>query len=266
MLLRIFNYLKKNKNIITQFVKRETISRYKGSYLGFMWTILTPLFMLLVYTFVFSEIFKAKWGTGSSNKLEFAVIIFCGLTTFNLFGEVLSRSPFLILSNSNYVKKVVFPLEVFSIVSVGTALVTATINFSLVIIFAGFIFKTLHWTILLLPIMILPLLVFTLGISWLFSSLGVFLRDIGQIITIVVQALSLLSPIFYSVEVIPSQFKWFYNLNPLTYYIENIRGIMLWGKLPSLGEFATEIIISLVVCIIGLVIFRKTKHAFADVL
>jgi lipopolysaccharide transport system permease protein len=220
----------------------------------------------MVYTFVFSEIFQAKWGGGSTNKLEFAVVIFCGLTTYNLFGEVISRAPSLVLSNPNYVKKVVFPLELFSIISVGSTLVTASINFGLVMIFAILFLKSLSWTVLLLPLLIVPLLLLSLGMSWILSSLGIFLRDIGQIIGIVVQALSLLSPIFYSVSVIPEKFRWFYNLNPLTYYIENVRSVLLWGEIPQINGYIVQLIIAVIVCLLGLLFFRKTKSGFADVL
>lgn len=266
MISKAINYFLRNKGLVGQFVKRETISRYKGSYLGFMWTILTPLMMLVVYTFVYSEVFKSRWNEGSSNKLEFAVIIFCGITTYTLFSEVVSRAPFLILSNTNYVKKVIFPLELFPIISVGSALVNAGVNFSLIIIYSIFVTGTISWTVLMLPIIIIPLLLFSLGLSWLLSALGVFLRDIGQMIGIIIQALMLLSPIFYSLDVIPQDFRWFYYLNPITYFVGDIRGIMIWGELPDFNVFSAELLVSLVICITGFIFFRKTKHGFADVL
>ncbi|TKJ86649.1 sugar ABC transporter permease [Paenibacillus sp. CFBP13512] len=266
MISKAKNYFKRNRNIVVQFVKRETASRYKGSYLGFLWSVLTPLLMLIVYTFVFGEIFQAKWHAESTNKLEYAVIIFAGLTTYNLFSEVVGRSPFLILSNTNYVKKVVFPLEVFPVIAVGSALVNAAINFVLIAIFTVIVNHTLHWTVILLPIVILPLLFFTLGVSWLLSALGVFLRDIGQVIAIVIQALMLLSPILYSVDTIPLKFRWFYYLNPITYFVGDIRNVMIWGKVPILSIFVLELLVSIIICVVGLFFFRKTKHGFADVM
>lgn len=266
MVLRGIKYLKRNKNIILQFVKRETISRYKGSQLGFAWSVITPLLMLTVYTFVFGEIFQAKWKTESTSTIEFAIIIFCGLTTYNLFSEVISRSPQLIVSNTNYVKKVVFPLETFPIIALGSALVNAIINYLLVILFQLFLGGGISWTILLLPLVILPTILLTLGLAWFLSSIGVFLRDIGQIIGIAVQALMLLSPILYSIDVIPDNFKWFYYINPITYFVEDIRNVIVWGRIPDPVTFLIELIICSLVSILGLIWFRKTKQGFADVL
>ncbi|MBW7475067.1 ABC transporter permease [Paenibacillus oenotherae] len=259
-------YLRRNRSILFQFIKRETVSRYKGSYLGFLWTFLTPMFMLMVYTFVFSEIFQSKWQTGNTNKLEFAIIVFCGLTTYNIFAEVVSRSPSLVMSNVNYVKKVVFPLELFSLIALGSTLVTATINILLIIIFTLVFMGSLSWTVLLLPIVLLPVVLFTLGLSWLLSSLGVYLRDIGQLIGIAIQSLMLLSPIFYSVNVIPADFKWFYYINPITYFVEDMRSILVWGTAPDLRVLLLEILVSALICFAGLAWFRKTKKGFADVL
>ncbi|MFD0716761.1 ABC transporter permease [Paenibacillus sp. GCM10027626] len=266
MVSRILSYIARNKNIVLQFIKRETISRYKGSYLGFLWTILTPIFMLCVYTFVFSEIFQARWHSGSTNKVEFAIIIFCGLSTMTVFTEVISRSPSMIISNTNYVKKVVFPLEMFPVIALGTALVNAVINFTLLIIANFLLLGMIHWTLLLLPIIILPLIFYTVGFSWILSSLGVYIRDIGQFIGVAVQALMLLSPIFYSVEVIPKQLLWFYQLNPATHFIDDVRQILLFGKIPALDGFLIQLLISGFICFVGLMWFRKTKHGFADVL
>jgi len=264
MLGRIWRYAKRNRRIVIQFIKRETISRYKGSFFGLLWSVLTPLFMLVVYTFVFGEIFQAKWHTQSS-RLEFAMIIFCGLTTFNIFGEVISRSPNLIVQHTNYVKKVVFPLEVFPIIAVGTALVNAAINFGLLILFIMVTTGGLSWTVLLLPLALLPLLLFTTGLSWVLSALGVYIRDISHVISIGVQALMLLSPIFYSVDVIPERFVWFYQANPITHFVEDIRSILIWGKIPQINSFLMELLLGAFIFLIGIIWFRKTKHGFADV-
>jgi len=247
-----------------QFVKRETISRYKGSFLGFLWSVLTPLFMLVVYTFVFGEIFQAKWHTQSS-RVEFAMIVFCGLTTFNIFAEVISRSPNLIIQNGNYVKKVVFPLEVFPIIALGTALVHAAINYGLLILFVLVATGGLSWSVLLLPAALIPILLFTTGLAWVLSALGVYIRDISHVIGIGVQALMLLSPIFYSMEIIPERFVWFYYINPITYFVEDIRNILIWGKPVQFDVYMMELLIGTLIFAAGLIWFRKTKPGFADV-
>jgi len=264
MFVRIWRYAKRNKGIVLQFIKRETISRYKGSFLGFMWSILTPLFMLVVYTFVFGEIFQAKWNM-QSNRVEFAMIVFCGITTYNIFAEVIARSPSLIIQNTNYVKKVVFPLEVFPIIATGTALVNASINYALLIVFILFVTGGLSWTVLLLPFALLPVVLFTTGLSWGLSALGVYVRDISHVIGICVQALMLLSPIFYSIDIIPDRFLWFYYANPITYFVEDMRSILIWGEIPRVNVYLIELLFAAVFFVAGLIWFRKTKQGFADV-
>jgi len=253
-------------NITIQFVKRETINRYKGSYLGFLWSFLIPIFMLIIYTFVFSEIFKARWNSENTNKLEFAIILFAGLSTFNIFAEVISRSPSLILGNVNYVKKVVFPLTVFPVIAMGSALVNGSISFVLLIIFKLIITSTIPWTALLLPFILLPLILMTIGLSWFLSSLGVFFRDINYVVGIAVQALMLLSPIFYSVDAIPEKFRIVYSLNPIAYFIEEVRNVLIWGVFPNVLNYSYELIISIIIFLLGFIWFRKTKKGFADVM
>lgn len=222
--------------------------------------------MITVYTFVFSEIFQAKWSSASQNKLEFAIILFCGLTTFNLFSEVISRSPSLILNNTNYVKKVVFPLEILPLVAVGTALVNSLISFVLLLLFKLLITSVISWSVILLPIILLPLLFFTLGLSWFLSSLGVYFRDINYIVGIGIQALMLLSPIFYPANAIPEQYRFLYNLNPITSYVEDTRNLLIWGYFPNLFGFFYHLIFGIFVCLVGYLWFRKTKRGFADIL
>jgi lipopolysaccharide transport system permease protein len=213
---------------------------------------------------VFGEIFQAKWNMQSS-RTEFAMIVFCGLTTYNIFAEVIARSPNLIIQNTNYVKKVVFPLEVFPIIATGTALVNAMINFILLVIFVLFTTGGLSWTVLLLPFALLPVVLFTTGISWGLSALGVYIRDISHVIGISVQALMLLSPIFYSIDVIPDRYLWFYYINPITYFVEDMRSVLIWGEIPRVDKYLLELSFTAIVFVAGLIWFRKTKHGFADV-
>lgn len=253
-------------NITIQFTKRETISRYKGSYLGLAWSFITPLIMLVVYTFVFGQIFQSRWPTQTDNPFEFSLILFCGLCVFNIFSETITRAPQIIQNNVNYVKKVVFPLGVFPVIILSSALVNAAINFFLLLIFQLIITGTLQITFLFLPIVLLPMLLLILGLSWLLASLGVYLRDIGYVITIGVQALMLLSPIFYSVTSIPDEFKWFFNINPISYYVEEARAVVLFGEIPNLQSYFIHLTISIFLAIAGYWWFKKTKSGFSDVL
>lgn len=254
------------RELIKQFTKREVIGRYRGSYLGIMWSFITPLFMLLVYTFVFSIVFQARWGVENGSKIEFALILFCGLTTFNLFAECINRAPGLILSNINFVKKVVFPLEILPVVAVGSALVHAMISFLILIIGLIILLGVVNWTLIFLPLVLLPLLLFTLGLGWFLASLGVYLRDIGQVVGVVTQALMFLSPIFYPISVIPEEFRPIYYLNPISYVVEDMRRITIWGQMPDWNWLITGILLSSLVAILGHAWFQKTRKGFADVL
>lgn len=262
----ILNILKQ-RVLINQFIRREISARYKGSYLGILWSIVTPLFMLTIYTFVFSVVFQAKWGTtAETNKLEFAVVLFAGLLVFNVFSEVISRSPSLILSNPNYVKKVVFPLEILPIVALGSALFHAMISLTILIVVMGIFMHNISWTILFFPLILIPFCLFTLGISWIIASLGVFIRDVGQIINIVLTGLMFLSPVFYPISSVPEELKFLYWLNPMTYVIEETRRVIIWGEVPHWYWIGFGTIIGFLVTLIGYVWFRKTRKGFADVI
>lgn len=256
-----------NRILIKQFIIREVSERYKGSYLGILWSFITPLIMLTIYTFVFSVVFKSKWGTtgAETSKLEFAMVLFAGLIVFNIFAEVVSKAPTLISSNPNYVKKVVFPLEILSIVSLGSALFHAMISWgilTLVIIFTG----NINWTIILLPIILIPFCLITLGISWFLASLGVYIKDVGQIISLIITGLMFLSPIFYSVSTIPEEFKFIYWLNPVTYIVEDARRVIIWGELPHWDWLGIGVIIGILVASLGYFWFKQTRKGFADVI
>jgi len=255
-----------HRNLIAQFTWREVSSRYKGSYLGIIWSILNPLLMLMVYTFVFSEVFQAKWGTGSGNKLEFALLIFCGLVTFNIFGELIIRAPSLIIQHSSYVTKVVFPLEILPVAVMGSNLIHSLVSFIILLTGCLFAFGSLPWTIVFIPIVLIPLILFALGLGYLLASLGVYLRDIGQFVSIAIQALMLLSPIFYSVESLPPQFQMLFSLNPLGYVIEDMREVIIWGALPHVRWMLLEYGFGLIIFGLGYAWFAKTRKGFSDVL
>ncbi|MDR6878745.1 ABC transporter permease [Bacillus sp. 3255] len=255
-----------HRELIKQFTVRDVISRYKGSYLGIFWSFLNPLLMLTVYTFVFSEIFKSKWNTGSGSKMEFALIIFAGLSVFSIFSEVTTRSPSLIVSNSNYVKKVVFPLEILPISILGSSIIHAMISIFILISGVFLFLGEFHWTIIYFPIVTIPLLLYATGLGWFLAAIGVYLRDIGQIVGIAVQALQMLSPIFYPVTSIPDYLKPFYAINPFTYIVEDIRNIFIFGMLPNWTGLGFNTLIGIVVLLIGYYCFQKLRGGFADVI
>jgi len=255
-----------HRSLIRALVKREVVGRYRGSVMGILWSFFNPILMLAVYTFVFSVVFKSRWKGGSDSQTEFALVLFCGLIVFNLFAECITRAPGLILNNVNYVKKVVFPLEILPLVSLGSALFHALISLGVWMLAYLLLFGMPHATVLLLPLVTLPLLLLVMGLSWALASLGVFLRDVSQIIGIVVTVLMFLSPIFYSTSTLPPKFQMLLLLNPMTPVIEQARDVLFWGVVPDLSFLALYFLCSVLVACLGFAWFQKTRKGFADVL
>jgi len=267
-LVALAKSLWRNRQLIVQMTKREVVGRYKGSAMGIAWSFFNPVFMLIVYTFVFSEIFKSRWGGvgGDDSKTQFAVVLFVGMIVLNLFSEVLNRAPGLILSNVNYVKKVVFPIEILPVIAMGAALFHGLISLG-VLLAAFFIFNGyLHWTVIFLPLVMLPLVILSTGLSWMLASLGVYLRDVGQTIAIFTTVLMFLSPVFYPVTAVPERFRPFIMANPLTFIIEQARDVLIWGRLPNWGGLGGYVFVATLVGWAGYGWFQKTRKGFADVL
>jgi len=266
--IRIIQNLWHYREMIGQMIVRDFGQRYRGSYLGVIWAILNPLLLLLIYTFVFSVVFKARWNPSEVNSPpgEFAIVLFAGLIPYYFFSEVLGRAPGIVLNNPNYVKKVVFPLEVLLVVISGTALISSMIQLGILIIAMLVILHSIPATILLLPLIYLPLILITLGFAWFLASLGVFIRDIALVISLILQVLLFLSPIFYSITAVPERFQQILRLNPLTMIVTNFRNLILWGEMFPVGEWAVWLVISIMVAIFGYLWFMWTKKGFADVL
>ena len=256
----------RNRGLIIALAKREVIGRYRGSLMGILWSFFNPVFMLAVYTFVFSVVFKARWNTNSDSKTEFALVLFAGLIVFNLFAECINRAPSLILSNVNYVKKVVFPLEILPWVSMGASLFHALVSLAVWLIAYVVLFGLPQITVLLLPLVIIPFILIIMGLSWVLASLGVYLRDVSQIISIVTTVLMFLSPIFYPVTSLPEQYRHFLFLNPLTAVIEQARNVLFWGKSIDWLLLTTYTPVTIVIAWAGFAWFQKTRKGFADVL
>lgn len=267
-LLALTKSLWRNRQLIVQMTQREVVGRYRGSTMGLAWSFLNPVFMLVVYTFVFSEIFKSRWaGAGADeSKTQFAVVLFVGMIVLSLFSEVLNRAPHLILANVNFVKKVVFPIEILPVVAMGAALFHALISLC-VLLAAFFLFNGyLHWTVVFTPLVILPLVILTIGLAWILASLGVFLRDVGQTIVIVTTVLMFLSPVFYPVDAVPQRFRVFIMANPLTFVIEQAREVLVWGHAPDWVGLGIYTVAATVVAWMGYAWFQKTRKGFADVI
>lgn len=254
------------RHLIITLVRREVAARYQGSLLGNLWALITPLLMLAVYTFIFSVVFNARWSGGGESRAEFALVLFAGLMVFNCFAECFNRAPRLILDNANYVKKVVFPLEILPWVSLGAAVINLCISVVVWLLFYVLMYGLPHASVLLLPVVLLPLLLLSVGVSWLLAALGVYLRDLAQLVGVLSTMLMFLSPIFYPVEALPEAFRSVLNINPLTPIIAQVRDILYWGKLPAWDYYALTLLATGLVAWAGFVLFQKTRQGFADVL
>ena len=265
--LHLARTLWRHRELIRQFTRREIEGRYKGSFLGLFWSFVNPLVLLLIYTFVFGIVFKARWPNAKTDNLgEFAITLFCGLTAFNIFGECVNRAAGLVIGVPNYVKKVVFPLEILAVSVLGSALFHGLISLSILLAANLILNRTLQWTLVLLPLVALPLVFLSLGLTWFLSSLGVFIRDVGYTVTLIVQVLFFVTPIFYPLENIPLPFQTIIRLNPLTPIVENFRRVILWGWLPSWSGLALWLLATGALMVLGYAWFMKTKKAFADVI
>jgi len=241
--------------------KREVLGRYKGSAIGLAWSFFNPIFMLVVYTFVFSEIFKSRWDGAAEGggKTQFAVLLFVGMIVHGLFAEILSRAPSLIVNNINYVKKVIFPIEIMPIIAVGATLFHTLISTAVLlvafIIFNGY----LHWTVIFFPLVLLPLVILSTGLAWVLASLGVFLRDVSQFIGILITILMFLSPVFYPISAVPENFRPYIMANPLTFIIEQARAVLIFGQIPDMPGLAIYTVVALGVAGTGYAWFQKQE-------
>lgn len=261
------------QKLILNLIIREIGTRYRGSFLGLGWSLLTPLLMLGVYTWTFGTVFQSRWQQASGSGThaepptgEFALILFSGLILFGLFTEVVNRAPSLIVSNANYVKKVVFPLEILPVVATGSALFNAAVSLGVLFIFMIFIKGGIPATALLLPLIIAPLLLLTLGLGWFLAAFGVYVRDIGQLLGPLTTALMFLTPIFFPLSSLPPYIRVWIFLNPLALPVEQVREVLIWGRLPDFAALALYAAVAAAVAWLGYTFFQKTRRGFADVL
>ncbi len=256
----------RNRQLIVRMARREVVGRYQGSVMGLLWSLLNPLFMLAIYTFVFSVVFKARWGGADESRGQFAIVLFAGLLVHGLFAEVLNRAPQLILSNVNYVKKVVFPLEILPVVQLLAASFHAGVSVLVLLAAQLLVNGQIPWTLVLLPLVIAPLLILTLALAWLLASLGVFVRDVGQTVALLTSVLLFMSPIFFPLHALPPAIQPWMHLNPLTFIIEQVRAVLVWGHLPNWGGLLLYGLATTGAAALGFAWFQKTRKGFADVL
>ena len=252
-----------NASLILHMTRRQLALRYKGSILGWFWS----LAQLLVYTFVFGIIFKARWGSmPESGTGSFAAAMFCGMATFNLFSETVNGAAPSVLLNANLVKKVVFPLEILPIIHLASAIILGTSWFLLLFAGAAALGISFHLSALFLPLLLLPVLLLALGVAFFVAASTVFVRDMPHLTAVLIQILFFMTPIFYPVEMVPVSLRWILALNPLASMVDEVRNAVLFGIWPDWGTFAWNMGLAFIICRLGLCWFLKTKKGFADVL
>ncbi|HXA46601.1 MAG TPA: ABC transporter permease [Burkholderiaceae bacterium] len=255
-----------HRELIWAMTKREVIGRYRGSMMGILWSFFNPVLMLSVYTFVFSVVFKARWNAASESKSEFAIVLFAGMIVYSLFAETVNRAPSLIVGNVNYVKKVVFPLEILPLVALGSTLFHASISTFVWLLFYAALHGSLQWTCLLFPLILVPLALLTLGMSWFLASLGVYLRDVAQTVSIFTTIMMFLSPVFFSIASVPEDIRPFMRANPLTFIIEQARDVLIWGHPPDWLTLGIYTAVCMTLAWLGFAWFQKTRKGFSDVI
>lgn len=252
--------------LVYQMTQRAVAGRYRGSVLGMAWSLCSPILMLAVYTFVFGVVFKMRGiGTGDATG-GFAVWLFAGLICHQFFAECLNRAPMLVVGNVQYVKKVVFPLHSLPWIAVGAALFQAMMSLTVLVVFNLIVSGELNWTLLFIPVVILPLALLSAGIVWIVAALSVYVRDIGQVMGVFTTALLFLSPVFYQVEQLPASAQKLIYLNPLTAIITQLRKVVLHGELPDFLVLGVYSVVALFVAWFGLRLFTRMRGGFADVL
>lgn len=256
-----------HRPLIWEMTRREVIGRYRGSIMGLAWSFFNPLLMLGVYTFVFSVVFSARWGGGGDQtKADFALLLFVGMIVHGIFAECINRVPDSILSNVNYVKKVVFPLEVLPVVALGSAVLHGMISVGVLVLALFLIHGTIAWTIVLFPIVLLPLIIGTMGVAWFLASLSVYVRDVKQTTSVLTTILLFLSPIFYPISMMPENFQVWMHLNPLTFIIEESRNVIIWGEPFEITGWVVYLAVAILIAWGGYWWFQRTRKGFADVL
>jgi len=251
--------------LIISLSRRELVARYKGSMLGIVWVLLTPVVMIAIFTFIFAEIFGARFGA-SRSPWDYALYLFCGLLPWTMFQETVQQSATVIITHANLVKRVVFPLETLPVALALTSLTNQLFGTLALLIAIVVIRHELHASLLWLPVLLIPQLILTLGAAWLIASLGVFLRDTAQGIALLLMAWMFLTPIIYPESAVPQRYRVFINANPFTALVRNYRRILLEGSAPDWPSLAYFSVCALVLFAFGYWWFAKSRRNFADVI
>ena len=259
----MFASLLQHRSLVVELAKRDFSGRYRGSFGGIFWSFVQPLFLLAVYTVAFGVILKARWGF-SGDTAEYALMLFAGLIVFNAFSECLNRCTTLISSNPNFVKKIVFPLELLPVAAIATVMIHAVIGIAVWVAGYAILFGVPQPTVALFPLILCCYIPVLLGTGWLLSAIGVLVRDVSQVTPLIGHSLLFLTPIFYSIEAAPPILQSLLLLNPLTYIVEQFRLVLFYGRVPAFRGLATYFVLACSFAWLSLVLFRRLRPTFAD--
>lgn len=254
------------RSLSIELAKRDVLGRYRGASFGLLWSLISPFLMLMVYSFAFGFVMKSRWPQAAQGHVHYSIILFVGLIVHGFFAECLNRSPHLITGNANFVKRVIFPLEILPWPMVASALFHTFMNFLVFLVLHIVLDHSVAWTIVLLPLVLLPLVILTLGVSWLLAALGVYLRDISQVTGVLTTAMLFLSTAMFPIDALPVRYRWLLMINPLSFIIDQARNVALWGKLPDWIGLGIYALLALAVLYLGYAAFRLTRRGFADVI
>lgn len=252
-----------HRYLLGQLIKRDVLLRYRGALLGLLWIFLSPLCMMVIFAYVFGQIFQARWSPQDAG-LPFWLVLFAGLIAFNLFADTVSRAPFAVRGYPSFVKKIIFPVHILPLVPMGAALVHAGVN-GAILALALACTGHLHWQLVLLPVVVAPVLLLGLGLSWFFAAWGVFIKDIAQVMPMFLQMLMFLSPVFYPSTAVPQALRSVYRFNPLGIAIEGTRALIT-GELVAWGAWSFSLVFGLLAAMLGYAFFQHSRDEFADVL
>lgn len=258
--------LLQNWELFRRLLTRDIQSSVRGSVLGTAWIVVIPLVLVAIYTFVFGVVLNSVWASETRSKLEVPLIYFTGLMIFSFFMEVITRAPEYIRQNKTYVTKMIFPIEILDWVLVGTAAFKLVISFSLLVVFMVLLTGRIPAGILLVPLLILPFILLIVGLAWIISALGTFVRDFNHAVAALGPVFMFISPIFYSVEQVPEDFRFIYLINPLTFVLENMRGLLFFDGSISWAAYAVYWLVAALVFVGGFFFFERARPGFADVI
>ena len=256
----------RNRALTKALVIRDLLARFRGSYAGPVWYLIQNVALLAIYSFVFGQVFNTRWPQmDNAHPCHFAASLFVGLLLFNVFAETVGRAPSTIISSTTYVKNIVFPLDILCVVNLGAALFNCLIGFAVLLVAAGILGLPITSTVVFLPAVLPPIVLFSLGVSWFFSALAVYVRDAAQVVGLLVTGLMFFSPIFYPASALPETARWLLLVNPLSFPIEGGRNLIFSGSIDLQG-LCLSYAIGSIVAYLGWVWFQIMRRGFSDVL